>query len=134
MCPRAQSGRGVASSEAGACSSLMTPSEFNKLVFRLYGQYQLRNMPAVLPSAYLVSLVMGLTPEQMSTTLMYLLPLLLVPVGLVAPYVAIRSTLRPAFEGGAQAQAERLFHLLRAPRAIELKIVIPGALATFLYA
>ncbi len=110
----------------------MTPTDFNKLVTKLFLQYQLRNTPAVLPVAYMVSLVMGLEAEQQFTTLTYLMPLLFIPVGLLVPYLSVRSALRPAFDPKTGAE-QRLYALLRAPRSIELKIVLAGAVATFLY-
>ncbi len=111
----------------------MTASDFNRLINRLFLQYQVRNTPAVPAVAYMVALVMDLEKAQQRTTLAYLLPLLFIPVGLLVPYLSIRSALRPAFNETAHGAERRLYYLLRAPRAIELNLVVAGAFASLLY-
>lgn len=114
--------------------ALVAQADIKRLSWRIYWNYQLHLMTAVVPLIYLSGLVMGFTSEQEAFANKNLQPVSFLATGLLGPfaiiYFVIKNTLTPI---PGETESDRLVRILKAPRRIELGLEALVFIGTGLY-
>ncbi|OJT18052.1 hypothetical protein BO221_41910 [Archangium sp. Cb G35] len=112
----------------------MTPTELNAITKKLFQSYQNHSGMATPPLVYLTMLIMDHEGERSRNIAIALLPGLIVTLGLILPFVVIRTTLKKALTHNAEdAPGDRLTRILKVPRTIEMYLTTGTGIGVGLY-
>ncbi len=114
---------------------LMSKSELNRVVLRVFWQMQLAVLPAVVPMVYMVVLIMGLEGELAwkiaVRNVTWILPLF----GTVIPWLLAVNVTKGALETRpSDKPGDRLKRILEAPRRIEVGLIWNYGASSFCFA